>query len=44
MEIRFCLGDGGWETLSGPKFLKRFKADKSGRLRIDWARNKANLN
>lgn len=44
MEIRFCLGDGKWEILSGPEFLKRFKSDKSGHLRIDWARNKASLN
>jgi hypothetical protein len=40
-EVRCAFGDGDWETMSGPEFLRRFKAETSGRLRIDWVADKA---
>lgn len=35
--VRFQFGDSdGWEEATGPAFLERFRANKSGALKIDW--------
>ena len=38
--VRFRFADGDWEEASGPEFLKRLAANKSGNVKIDWVTEK----
>jgi hypothetical protein len=35
--VRFRFGDGEWEETPGPEFLRKFRANTSGRCQVAWA-------